>query len=324
MPTSQRPQDFLGCRGTRSHPDGGRHLAFRRCAVSPLSITRDERSELAFLEKILKEPGSSQSYLKRVQIIRYRDKGLSQEDTAAKVGISRGQVVHWERRFRMQRISGLKGRKIPGRRPWLDQHVKRAIVEVRRCDRTDGLGMANPSIRKVARVYGVSRGTVLRLWQRWDEREPLRIVYSLVRDAGSLRYELSTKLLKPFSGGPGKLYWRSGSVTMGLSQLRSALEVFFESDFTECRKLIEYLHIFDTATGPNLKTIILDWHKLINQRPKLVPEAVQRRINSQLPADARLNPELRLVSFVLPLKERPRRRPVKKSTKIRSLFQRAT
>ena len=61
----------------------------------------------------------------------------------------------------------------------------------------------------------------------------------------------TAKKLTPVSSGPRKLYWRAGSVSVGLPQLQAALEALFESDFGRCRALIECLHIFD-ATG--LKT----------------------------------------------------------------------
>jgi len=58
------------------------------------------------------------------------------------------------------------------------------------------------------------------------------------------------------------------------------------------------------ATGRKVWVeVVVDWTKLVIRRPKLIPETVRRRIESELPEDAHLKPELRLVSFMLPLKE---------------------
>lgn len=127
---------------------------------------------------------------------------------------------------------------------WFARQLKRrGLVETRLDDRTQGVGMDYPSIRRVARVFGVSRGTVLRLWQRWEGRQETFFVLD----------GTSGVMLNPFSSGPNSLYWRSNSVTVGLGELRSALQVLFNSDLAKCRHLIEYLHIFDTVSGPNLK-----------------------------------------------------------------------
>lgn len=78
------------------------------------------------------------------------------------------------------------------------------------------------------------------------ERDPFPVLYSALNDQADSQW-LAAERLRPFYSGPRKLYWRSRSVSVGLPQLKLALEVLPESDFARCRELIQQLHIFDAT-----------------------------------------------------------------------------
>ena len=255
---------------------------------------------------MLRHARTTPRYRKRVQLILSRYQGYGQQETAKRTGISRPQVVYWERRFRVQRVSGLEDRKRSGR-PQLHRHVNRATV---------------------------------------IERSPLSVLYSALNDQADSQWDTAEKLT-PLSSGPRKVYWRAGSVSVGLPQLQTALEALLESDFGRCRALIKWLHIFD-ATGLQMpkqrgsmislrynkdqvasafesaKTFVdrfsspwppervawiealVDWNKLtIPRPPKLMPRKIRSRIDAQIPGDAKRF-EFRAVTYVLPLEAHPR------------------
>lgn len=82
--------------------------------IETLALGGAERDEL---EKILVHPRTTKRRQKRIQLVLSRADGLSQEDTAKKVGISRVQVSYWEKRFQKRRIGSLSDSPGRGRKP---------------------------------------------------------------------------------------------------------------------------------------------------------------------------------------------------------------
>jgi Helix-turn-helix domain len=207
-----------------------------------------ERHEL---EKILVHPRTTRRRQKRIQLVLSRADGLSQEDTAKKVGISRVQVSYWERRFRKRRISALYDSPGRGRKPWLDQRVKRKILAAKG---------PRLSARAVARQLQVSPKTVLKLWKQ-----------SNIGKGFPFREAFGTKPVSRYSSGPRKLYWRSGSVSVSHSELCSAISFLLngnghESDAEESLELVDHLCVFDTGSAPDLSSFLNQFAEIAGLR----------------------------------------------------------
>ena len=60
---------------------------------------------------------STQREVRRTRIILERASGLSQEETAQRVGVNRPVVALWERRFRLSELAGLWTLRVEGASP---------------------------------------------------------------------------------------------------------------------------------------------------------------------------------------------------------------
>ena len=216
--------------------------------IETLALGCGERDEL---EKILVHPRTTKRRQKRIQLVLSRADGLSQEDTAKKVGISRVQVSYWEKRFRKRRISALFDSPGRGRKPWLDQRVKRKILAAKG---------PRLSARAVARQLQVSPKTVLKLWKQ-----------SNLGELFPVREAFGTKPASRYSSGPRKLYWRSRSVSVSHSELRSAISFLLngtghENDAEESLELVDHLCVFDTAAAPDLPSSLNQFAEIAGLR----------------------------------------------------------
>jgi transposase/DNA-binding XRE family transcriptional regulator len=126
--------------------------------VRGLAITAAQR---AALQRLVQRPTATQRAVRRAQIILHRAAGLSQAETARRVGVNRPVVVHWERRFRDAGLAGLADAEGRGRRPSVALATKAAIVA--RATQPPP-GRARWSVRSMAKATGVSKATVQRLW----------------------------------------------------------------------------------------------------------------------------------------------------------------
>ena len=114
------------------------------------------------MRAIVHRPSAPQRDHRRAWIILQRADGLSQAETAEKVGSSRPVVIQWEQRFRKAGVAGLADAKGRGRRQErIDPHVREKII----------VGATQPpphrtrwSVRTMAKAAGVSKATVQRLW----------------------------------------------------------------------------------------------------------------------------------------------------------------
>jgi transposase len=126
--------------------------------VRALPITAAQR---AALRRLVRQPTAAQRAVRRAQIILHRADGLSQAETARRVGVNRPVVVVWEQRFREAGLAGLAEAKGRGRKPSLALETKAAIVS--RATQPPP-GRSRWSVRSMAQATGVSKATVQRLW----------------------------------------------------------------------------------------------------------------------------------------------------------------
>ncbi len=126
--------------------------------IRPLSISPDQRGEL---RAIVNRPSVPYRDNRRAWIILNRADGLSQTETARKVGVRQSVVVQWEQRFRKSGLAGLSELKGRGRKSWIDPQIREKII----------VGATRPpanrtrwSVRTMAKAMRVSKATVQRLW----------------------------------------------------------------------------------------------------------------------------------------------------------------
>ena len=91
--------------------------------ILPLSITPEQR---ATLRAVTNRPTAPHRDHRRASIVLHRADGLSQAETARRLGISRAAVIKWERRFRASGLDGLADAKGRGRKPSIRPEGARA------------------------------------------------------------------------------------------------------------------------------------------------------------------------------------------------------
>jgi DNA-directed RNA polymerase specialized sigma24 family protein len=72
--------------------------------VRPLRVTAAQRQAL---HEIVGRPAAEYRDVRRASIILHRAAGLSQAETAQRVGVSRPVVIQWEQRFQTAGLAGL-------------------------------------------------------------------------------------------------------------------------------------------------------------------------------------------------------------------------
>jgi transcriptional regulator with XRE-family HTH domain/transposase len=144
--------------------------------IRALPITEAQRSALRALAR---RPTSTRREAWRAQIILHRAEGLSQEETARRVGVNRPVVALWEKRFLRAGLAGLAEAKGRGRRPTIALTTKGEIIS--RATRPPP-NRERWSVRAMAKAMGVSRATVQRLWSANDIKPHLVRTYKLSND----------------------------------------------------------------------------------------------------------------------------------------------
>jgi transcriptional regulator with XRE-family HTH domain/transposase len=144
--------------------------------VRALAITAAQR---AGLQRLVQRPTAPQRAVRRAQIILHRAAGLSQAETARRVGVNRPVVVLWERRFGAAGLAGLADAKGRGRKPSVALETKAAIVS--RATQPPP-GRTRWSVRSMAKAMGVSKATVQRLWRANAIKPHLTRTFKLSND----------------------------------------------------------------------------------------------------------------------------------------------
>jgi transcriptional regulator with XRE-family HTH domain len=144
--------------------------------VRVLPITDTQRRELRALAQ---RPTSTQREAWRAQIILHRSDGLSQTETARRVGVNRPVVALWEKRFLRAGLAGLADAKGRGRKPSIAPEIQGAIISRATRPPPD---RQRWSVRTMAQAMGVSKATVQRLWSANEIKPHLVRTYKLSND----------------------------------------------------------------------------------------------------------------------------------------------
>jgi transposase len=144
--------------------------------VRQLEAAPAQREEL---EKLVRAGTAPLRLARRARIVLLRSSGISQQETARMVGVSRVVVSRWENRFRQEGVNGLNEAGRRGRKCSLDLKVKEGIV-------ADATRPPAPrkrwSIRTMAKAKGVAPSTVQRLWHSNDIRPHITRTFKVSRD----------------------------------------------------------------------------------------------------------------------------------------------
>lgn len=142
----------------------------------PLIVSSEQEAEL---RRVLNRSTSTQREVRRARIILERASGLSQAETAERVGVNRPVVALWEKRFQMQGLAGLTDAQGRGRKPSIAAEKReRVIVGATRPPNRKGRW----SVRTMAREAEVSPATVQRLWSSNDIKPHLTRTFKLSND----------------------------------------------------------------------------------------------------------------------------------------------
>ena len=115
----------------------------------------------------------------RAEIIVLSAVGISQDQIASRVGVSRVTVNHWHRRFLDDRLAGLEDAAGRGRKPSLPPDAVRMVLDQAV---TPPATLGRWSCRKMALKAGVSKATVQRLWAANDIKPHLWRTFKLSTD----------------------------------------------------------------------------------------------------------------------------------------------
>jgi transposase len=128
--------------------------------ATPLQVSVDEREAL---EGFLRRRKSSQALAQRAAIVLACADGLSGNEVAAKVRVTRATVSKWRIRFAKHRLEGLLDEPRPGApRKVSDKHVERVVSLTLE---TTPRGATHWSTRQLAEKVGLSHVTVARIWR---------------------------------------------------------------------------------------------------------------------------------------------------------------
>ena len=146
-------------------------MAGRRIALQP--------EEAAELQRRLRAGTVSVRDRRRSEIILLSAEGLTQQQIAKRMGVSRLQVNRWVGRFAADRLAGLRDAPGRGRKPWLTEAATKQVLE-RAVTPPPHLGRW--SCRTMARAVGISAASVQRLWAANDIKPHLSRTFKLSND----------------------------------------------------------------------------------------------------------------------------------------------
>jgi transposase len=144
--------------------------------VRALEVSETQR---AALRALARRPTATRREAWRAEIILHRAEGLSQEETARRVGVNRPVVALWEKRFRRAGLAGLADAKGRGRKETITPQTKGEIIS--RATQPPA-GRRRWSVRTMAAAAGVSKATVQRLWSANDIKPHLTRTFKVSND----------------------------------------------------------------------------------------------------------------------------------------------
>jgi transposase len=146
--------------------------------ASPLVLSLEDQICLRGWESAHSTP---QQVVLRCRILLGASEGKTNQALAAQLNVNRHTIELWRQRGRLEGIQGLwevaPGR---GRKPLYDQVRRDAIITATL--QTKPKGSTHWSCRAMARVHGVSKNTVNRLWQLHKLKPHLSRTFKLSRD----------------------------------------------------------------------------------------------------------------------------------------------
>ena len=116
---------------------------------------------------------------RRSEIVLLSAEGLTQQQIAERLGISRLQVNCWAGRFATDRLAGLRDVPGRGRKPWLAEGAAQQVLERAVTPQPD---LGRWSCRTMARDVGISAASVQRLWAANDIKPHLSRTFKRSND----------------------------------------------------------------------------------------------------------------------------------------------
>ncbi len=117
----------------------------------------------------------------RARIVLMANEGVTSQDIAATLGVSRPTVQLWRQRFLALRVAGLeKDAPRPGRKPRIAASKIKAVIEATL--RTTPPNATHWSTRTMAKAQGLSEASVRRIWKRHNLKPHLVETFKLSRD----------------------------------------------------------------------------------------------------------------------------------------------
>ncbi len=148
----------------------------------PILLSPEERSTLTAWARA---KSLALRIVQRAQIITMAADGVTNQDIARQLEVSRPTVQLWRERFLALRVAGLeKDAPRPGRIPSIPETKVRAIVEATL--HTKPPAATHWSTRTMAKVQGVSQATVRRIWRQHNLKPHLVKTFKLSRDKNFL------------------------------------------------------------------------------------------------------------------------------------------
>ena len=146
--------------------------------TEPIILSVDERSTLRTWANARSIP---MRLVQRARIIQMAAGGVTNQDIAHKLDISRPTVQLWRSRFLALRLPGLKkDAPRPGRIPKISQAKIKAVVESTL--NTTPPNATHWSTRSMAKAQGISEATVRRIWKKHNLKPHLTRTFKLSND----------------------------------------------------------------------------------------------------------------------------------------------
>jgi transposase len=145
--------------------------------AATIELTDEERS---VLESYVRRRKTAQALSKRARIILRCAEGGHDGIVAEEVGVSRGMVGRWRRRFAELRLQGLHDEPRPGApRTIRDDQVERVVIETLE---TTPKGATHWSTRDMAQHSGISHSSIGRIWRAFGLKPHRSETFQLSND----------------------------------------------------------------------------------------------------------------------------------------------